>query len=278
MLLQAQPPLPVPPLQSTPAPADPALARMADLVKAGRWAEACDLAETLDARRRGAVLNDWLKALQRAGRWDRLQEVAGAVITQVEAQTGPRLSVYRLYRAQALSQLGRHAEALAAHAQNGDLGYPDGTRNACAEARLVPDWAALERLADQLLAKNPADGEALAWKGESLARRDRFPEAEPVLRAALAADPKQALAWSNLGRCLNERKAWSEAGEALDHALALDPREFEALFNRGRARFELKRYAASRDDFRAALALHPGDPVLQENLRQAERYAGTARH
>lgn len=278
MLPQAPPPLPVPAPPSTAAPVDPALARMAELVKAGRWAEACDLAETLDAHRRGAVLNDWLKALQRTGRWDRLQEVAGAVITQIEAKTGPRLSVYRLYRAQALSQLGRHAEAMAAHAQNGDLGYPDGTRNACAEARLVPDWIALERLADQLLAKNPADGEALAWKGESLARRDRFAEAEPVLRAAVAADPKQALAWSNLGRCLNERKAWTEADEALDRALALDPREFEALFNRGRARFELKRYVASRDDFRAALALHPGDAVLQENLRQAERYAATARH
>jgi tetratricopeptide (TPR) repeat protein len=251
---------------------------MADLVKAGRWAEACDLAETLDARKRGAILNDWLKALQRAGRWERLQEVAGAVTAQVEAKTGPRLSVYRLYRAQALSQLGRHAEAMAAHAQNGELGYPDGTRNACAEARLVPDWPGLEGLADQLLAKNPADAEALAFKGESLAQRDRFAEAEPVLRAALAADPKQALAWSNLGRCLNERKAWTAAGEALDRALALDPREFEALFNRGRARFELKHYAASRDDFRAALALHPGDPVLQENLRQAERYAATTRH
>jgi tetratricopeptide (TPR) repeat protein len=278
MLLLAQPPLPVPPPLSAEAPTDPALARTAELVKAGRWAEACDLAETLDARRRGAVQNDWLKALQRAGRWERLLEVAGAMITQVEGKTGPRLSVYRLYRAQALSQLGRHAEALAAHAQNGELGYLDGTRNACAEARLVPDWAALERLADLLLAKNPADGEALAWKGESLARRDRFAEAEPVLRAALAADPKQALAWSNLGRCLNARKAWAEAGEALDRALALDPREFEALFNRGRARFELKRYAASRDDFRAALALHPGDPVLQENLHQAKRYAATARH
>lgn len=278
MLPLAQPPLPVPAPQSAEAPADPALIRMAELVKAERWAEACDLAETLDARRRGAVLNDWLKALQRAGRWDRLEEVAGAAITQVEAQTGPRLSIYRLYRAQALSQLGRHAEAMAAHAQNGELGYSDGTRNACAEARLVPDWAALEKDSDLLLARNPADGEALAWKGESLARRDRFPEAEPVLRAALAADPRQALAWSNLGRCLNERKAWAEADEALDRALALDPREFEALFNRGRARFELKRYAASRDDFRAALALHPGDPALQENLRQAERYASTARH
>ena len=47
----------------------------------------------------------------------------------------------------------------------------------------------------------------------------------------------------------------------------------EALFNRGRARFELKRYRESQDDFRAALDLQPGNTVLAENLRQAERYA-----
>ena len=47
----------------------------------------------------------------------------------------------------------------------------------------------------------------------------------------------------------------------------------EALFNRGIAHFELKQYAASRGDFKAALALKPGDPVLRENLRQAERMA-----
>ena len=42
--------------------------------------------------------------------------------------------------------------------------------------------------------------------------------------------------------------------------------------SRGKAQFELGQYAESRDDFRAALALRPGDPVLRENLRQAERY------
>lgn len=86
-------------------------------------------------------------------------------------------------------------------------------------------------------------------------------------------DPKIAYAWNNLGRYLNERKAWAEADEVLNQALALQPGQLEALFNRGRARFELKRYRESRDDFRAALALQPDNPVIAENLRQAERYA-----
>lgn len=273
--------MPAPPPPSIPQDIvvqDPVLDRMEAMTKAGRWSEACDFAESLNAKDRGKVLGVWMKALQRAGRWQRLMEVCDAVLAQTEAKTGPKLSIPRLYRAQALSQLGAHAEAMAAHAQNGDLGYPDGLRNACAEARLVPDWPALERLSGSLLAKNPADGEALAWKGEALAREERFTEAEPILRAAVAANPSQALAWSNLGRCLNHRKAWTEAKEALDRALALEPGELEALFNRGRTLFELKHYAESRDDFRTALALRPGDPVLTENLHQAERYAATAPH
>ena len=269
---------PPPQVQQALPPELAAPSRMDVLVKAGQWSEACDFAETLGPRERGQILGSWLRALQKAGRWQRLLEVAEAVMTQTEAATGPKFSPQRLYRAQALSQLGRHAEAMLAHAQNGELGYGDGTRNACAEARLVPDWAALERYSGLLLARNGQDAEALAWRGEALARQDRFTEAEPVLRAALAGDPKQALAWSNLGRCLNERKAWPEAKEALDRALALEPDQLEAHFNRGRTLFELKRYSESRDDFRAALTLKPGDPVLLANLHQAERYALTVKH
>ena len=69
----------------------------------------------------------------------------------------------------------------------------------------------------------------------------------------------------------------SLAKQEFDESTAIDvelePGQMEALFNRGIAQFNLKHYAASRDDFKAALALRPGDPVLQENLRQAEKMA-----
>jgi tetratricopeptide (TPR) repeat protein len=106
-----------------------------------------------------------------------------------------------------------------------------------------------------------------------LARLDRLPEAEPLLRAAVVKDPNIAYAWNNLGRCFNERKAWGEAIEAINKALSLEPNQLEALFNRGRALFELKRFQESRDDFRAAQALQPDNAVIADNLRQAERYA-----
>lgn len=243
------------------------------LIKAKNWGGLADWFETVPPTVRGKYYEWWIQALNRSQRWERLITVCEAVQPQLEAKSGPRLATYRLYRAQALSQLGRHAEAASAHAENGRLGYPDGFPNACTEARLAMDWNALLAYATELLARTPDQALGLAWKGEALARLDRFPEAEPILREAIAKDPKIAYAWNNLGRCLNEKKAWAEASEALDRALALEPNQLEALFNRGRCRFELKRYQESRDDFRAALALRPADPVITENLRQAERYA-----
>lgn len=243
------------------------------LYKAGDWAGLADWFETVSPATRGAHYEMWIRALQRSQRWERLVTVCEALQPQLEVKSSPRLGTYRLYRAQALSQLRRHAEAALAHAENGRLGYPDGFPNACAEARLALDWSSLLAYATELLARTPDQALGLAWKGEALARLDRFPEAEPLLREAVAKDPKIAYAWNNLGRCLNEKKAWAEACEAFDRALALEPGQLEALFNRGRCRFELKRYQESRDDFRSALALRPDDPVITENLRQAERYA-----
>lgn len=247
--------------------------QMDTFIKAKNWAGLANWFETVPPSVRGKHYEWWIQSLNRSQRWGRLVEVCEALQPLIETQTGPRLGTYRLYRAQALSQLGRHAEAATAHAENGRLGYPDGLPNACSEARLAEDWGGLLAFSDELLAKNHEDAYGAAWKGEALARLNRLAEAEPLLLAAVAKDPKIASAWNNLGRCLNEKQAWADACQALDKALALEPNQVEALFNRGRCLFELKRYKESRDDFRSALALRPGDPVLTENLRQAERYA-----
>lgn len=262
---------PAPPVQSQIL--EPTPAQLEALIKAKDWPGVADWFETASPNVRGRYYEIWIQGLNRSQRWERLLAVCEALQPQVEANSGPRLGTYRLHRAQALSQLGRHGEAALAHAENGRLGYADGLSNACDEARLAQDWPSLLTFSEEVLAKRPGEAAALAGKGEALARMDRMAEAESHLRAALDKDPKLPDAWNNLGRCLNERQAWAEACETLDRALALDPKKAEALFNRGRARFGLKRYAASRDDFKAALVLLPGDPVLTENLRQAERHA-----
>lgn len=276
MIFLPPPTAPHPVLQTQePRPGPPA--PLIALAQAKNWTGMADWFEAQSPQIRGQYYPLWLQAMAHAGRWDRLLTICEALQPQLEATTGPRLGIYRLYRAEALSHLGRHAEAAAAHAENGRLGYPDGLPNACVEARLGGDWNSLLAYASELLVSQPRNAQAQAWKGEALARLERFPEAEPILQAAVQADPSLAMAWNNLGRCLNERKDWTDALDALNHALALDPKEFEAQFNRGRCLFELKRYADSANDFRAALAQRPDDPVLAEDLRQAQRYADVAK-
>ena len=243
------------------------------LLQADDWPGLADWFEKASPMVRRQHYEYWLQALNRSGRWARLAEACRTLTPQIEGRGKPRLGTYRLYRAQALSQLGRHREAMAAHAENGRLGQSQGFANACAEARLAGDWKALLAHAGAILARKPDDAEALGWKGEALAHLKRFDESAAVLRQAVQANPKAAYAWNNLGRAALQQKAWGDAKAAFDQALKLEPGQMEALFNRGIAQFNLKHYAASRDDFKAALALRPGDPVLQENLRQAEKMA-----
>jgi tetratricopeptide (TPR) repeat protein len=243
------------------------------LLGAQDWPGLADWFEKAPPKLRRQHYEYWLQALNRSQRWARLAEACKALTPQIEGRGKPRLGTYRLYRAQALSQLGRHQEALLAHAENGRLGQPEGYANACTEARLAGNWPALLAHSDTILARKPDDAEALGWKGEALAHQKRFGESAVILRKAVQINPKAAYAWNNLGRGALQQKAWAEAKAAFDQALALEPGQMEAHFNRGIALFNLKQYAGSRDDFKAALALRPGDPVLQENLRQAEKMA-----
>jgi tetratricopeptide (TPR) repeat protein len=246
---------------------------MGTLINAKDWAGLADWFETVSPAVRGKYYEWWLTSLNRSQRWARLAVVCEALQPLLEAKSGPRMGTCRLYRASALTNLGRHAEAAAAHMENWRLGYREGFVNACSEAQLAEDWTNLLTWSEEQLQKNPGHAAGNAWKGEALAHLERRDEAVTFLRAAVAEDPMLAYAWNNLGHCLNEQKAWTEACEALDKALALEPRQIESLINRGKARFELRRFKESRDDFQAALALRPGDPVLTENLHQAERYA-----
>ena len=261
-------------IQAPPAqamPADPGL-MVAKLENAQAWGPLADYFETLTPTQRGAYLGNWLKALQKAQRWSRLLEVCDAVIPQLEVKTGPKATIARIERAQALSGLERHGEAELAHEENGKLGYAAGFFNACVEARNARDWMGLDRCASEILASTPANAQALAWKGEALARQERFTDAEPTLRQALQTDPAQAEAWNNLGRCLNAKQAYAEAKEALDKSINLAPNEWEARYNRGLAEFRLGQYDESLKDLRSAAAANPADPQIRKDLAEAEAY------
>lgn len=247
--------------------------RLAAFQKAGDWAGMCDWFETLTPRQRGLHLTEWLQGLNKAQRWTRLLEITEAAIPQLEAKRGPRISLERILRAQALSRLDRPREAMEAHRENGDLGYPDGYKNAAQEALTLQDWPALERIAKLRLGPSPQDEEALAHQALAVARQDRFKEAEPLLRGATERTPGRADLWLQLGRILlMHRKDLAASEQAFDRCLALDPRHVEALNFRGAAWMSQARYAEARQDFLAAQALAPADPAIQANIQMADRY------
>ena len=238
------------------------------------WNGLCDYLETLSPKIRGQLLETWLSALKKAGRHERLLEICEAAIPQMDGGKGPRLSTPRLFRAGALSALEYHAEALEAHAENGRLGFPTSYQSACAEARILGNWAALASHAEALAATQPGLG--LSLRGEALCKQLKFPEAEPLLEKAITLPGATAMAWADLACCRVERRAYPEAIEAANRALALDPRHLEAHYNLGRAHFGLKQYKDGRDALAAALDTGQADPAMAENIRTnlalADRY------
>lgn len=272
LLLQAPPPQV---LQATASELPPGLqARVEALEKAKDWAGLADLIEAQTPAVKGLLLETWLKALSKAGRHERVVAIAEAAIPQMEAGKGPRLSTARLYRAQALSALGRRAEAAEAHAENGRLGWAEGFASACVETQALGDWPGLEARGAELEKVRPTLG--LAYRGEALCKQGRYPEAEPLLERAIALEGAPAMAWSNLSACRAQRSAFVEALAAADRAVALDAGCVEGHYNRGVALFGLKRYAEGRDALRAAQATGKADPALsaqiQHHIARADEY------
>ena len=250
-------------------------AKVQALTKAKDWAGLADFIEALSPKDRGRFLVPWMSSLHRAGRHERTLQVCEAVLGQLKDPKDFQVLLALEFKARSLGSLGQSANAALAWETLGlQPGKENSLENAVVEARNAQDWETMARVARICGERSPglkplADG----WLGEAMARQGRFQEAEPILRAALLAQPKQPFAWANLGRVLNDKKAYAEAFDACGEALALDPKLMEAFYNRGRAAFELKHYPQAVEDFRAALTLMPGDAVLAENLRQAERYA-----
>lgn len=268
-------PIQAPALQQ-PAPAESPESlrlRFSRLYQEQKWSDLADAFEALTPVQRGSYLTDWVEVLERAKRWERLLQVCEAVLPQLDPAKQPTVvRDFQKRKLSALTKLSRPAETLGLCEALGDTDEPFFYVLGTDQARLARDWGAMERLAIKLQARKPEDPLVPGILGEALARQDRFKDAEPHLQKAVVLAPKDPDAWCNLGRCLNDRQAWGEAEAALAKALELNARHLEARYNRGRSLFELRRYREAADDFTAALALAPEDPVLKQNLRQAQRY------
>src|SRR6185503_12770370 len=80
-------------------------------------------------------------------------------------------------------------------------------------------------------------GAWLAWNnlGRITLDEGRYPEAEPMLRRAIAIDGSQHEAWNNLGICLAQTGRPGEAQSAFQRAIALHPNDLAARANLGRS-------------------------------------------
>ena len=239
--------------------------RLAEMQKAKDWGGLADTLEALAPAERKAHSYELLDALKRSARWPRLLEFSDLLLAG-HPGAGER-PMLRLFRGRALSELGRHREALACYLEPGDRWDLGCTLEACFEASSLGDWKTLLELGNELVTHYPTSGEFLATKGEALAKLGRYAEAEPTLQEAVALAPGRAMAWADLACCLNEREEYQEAFQAASKARALDPRLVEAACNRGRACLGLKRYKEARADLATALALGPKDPALVKNLK-----------
>ena len=194
--------------------------------------------------------------------------------------------------AEALQALGRDAEALAAlEAAIGQReNYVGALFNACvllrkmsrfeaAEARLREiDLAALfaanrhaeiEIVARQMIQVWPDHGSGWKTLGLVLALQQRFNDALPALRQAVAFLQSDAEAHNTLGAALRAAGRTADAEASFRRALALDPRYLEAYNNLSVVLTDLGRSSEALESCRLALELDPDSYSAHNNRARA---------
>lgn len=100
----------------------------------------------------------------------------------------------------------------------------------------------------------------------ALHQQGRLAEAEPLYRAAIAAEPDNAEALSLLGTLCHQSGRQDEAVDLLQRAIALKPDQPTWYANLGLALRALERYPEGADALRHALDLRPDYPEAWSNL------------
>jgi tetratricopeptide (TPR) repeat protein/ADP-heptose:LPS heptosyltransferase len=157
----------------------------------------------------------------------------------------------------ALSNIGRHAEALASFDQAIALGAAD------AHGSRADALVALGRLAeavesfDRALAHDPSSVADWCNRGAALIDLGRATEAAESFARATSLAPDFAEAHYNHGNALTKLERHADAVASYDRALALKPGYVDALNNRANALNQLGRLPEALAGVEAALALAP---------------------
>lgn len=112
----------------------------------------------------------------------------------------------------------------------------------------------------------------------ALERVDRFEEAEPLFRQAIALEPNNATLLNYLGYSLIDRGEKLEEAEAMiREAVALQPQSGHIVDSLGWAHFRLGRYDEAVLELERAVSLEPADPVILDHLGDAYWVVGRER-
>ena len=182
-------------------------------------------------------------------------------------------------RADALSESGRHADAIALYSKTLEL-WPDDAAYliALGLAQLQSGQAAAASEVLQRATRLDANN-SLAWLNYGLARNalGDGEGARQAYRRALEANPYEAPAWFNLGNGHLQRGELSDAIRAYRQAIELDVSLAAAHINLARALLLEDRKKEALDALRIGLTFDPNQAEARAAAEQLEAELGTAR-
>jgi len=136
-----------------------------------------------------------------------------------------------------------------------------GVKKASEKIR-AEDFDGAVALLDPVLAKNPADVNALFYLGLARVGKQQYREASEALARVTELQPTFPGAWLELGICHGKLGENDEALSAYDRNLQLDPASTAALYNSGLLLFDANRVDEALARFEKGIALKPTDPDL----------------
>jgi len=126
----------------------------------------------------------------------------------------------------------------------------------------------------EIIAKQPANAEALMHLGSLTLRTGRAAEAERLFDRMSVAAPTSPAAFNGRGIALAGLGRLDEACACFDQALSLNPRDADCWANRGLALTELVRFEEALTNFAKALECRPRFPAVHNNIGLALHRTG----
>jgi len=118
------------------------------------------------------------------------------------------------------------------------------------------DWPAVEQATTHLLARNPADAQAMIWRSVALQAHDDFVEGERLLREAARLVPQHPIILNWLALCMKEQARFTEAEALLREALRIAPQNAYARFNLSDLELRANDYVQGWTDYEARFQLN----------------------